>query len=201
MYIIYFIRHLSTFINSRRFSLDSRLFLSTLVFFSRLSTFSLERSTFGFILLKLQRWIIEIYAYEKRFKCHKWQHWIVGSWKWRCEIYIGVAPHLFMNCWIKYTLGWNLGDWFRSGFVLNFQGFLLQRRCIFPKRRSLFYMGKWYYSRKMFVFPRKIAYFLGKATLSTDKLRVTAESGWPRAQLFWNPFCIVKVKSMWAVKC
>ena len=144
--------------------------------------------------------MIQICAYEKRIKCHKWQHWIVGSWKWRCEIYIGVAPHLFMNCWIKYTLGWNLGDWFRSGFVLNFQGFLLQRRCIFSKEKESFlYREVILYSRKMFVFPRNIAYFLGEATLSTDKLRVTAESGWPRAQLFSNQFFIVKVKSMWAV--
>ena len=158
MYIIYFIRHLSTFVNSRLFSLDSRLFsLDSRLF---LSTLSLDRSTFGFILLKLQRWIIEICAYEKRFKCHKWQHWIVGSWKWRCEIYIDAPCTTFgIDCKIEYTLGWPFKDWFQRGFVLNFQ-----RRRVFLYGEVILFTEDVCISKEYCIFSRKSDTFYGQAT-------------------------------------
>ena len=169
MYIIYSIRHLSTFVNSQLFSLDSRLFsldsrlfcLDSRLFLSTLDFFPRHSILVSFFWNYKVEWLRFARMKNGLNKYHKWQYWMGGSWKWRCKIYIGVPPHLSMI--VEYTLGWHFRDWFRSGFVLNFQGFLLQRRCIFPKRRSFFYTGKWYYSRKMFVFPRNMRVFSRKS--------------------------------------
>ena len=138
-------------------------------------------------------------------KCHKWQHWMGGSWKWlnggKLEIYIGVPPHLSMI--VEYTLGWHFRDWFQSEFVLNFQGFLLHRRCIFPKRRRFFLYGEVIlFTEDVCISKEHVRIFSEKRHILRTSYVLLRRVGGPVHSCFYrltNPFCIAKVKSIWAL--
>ena len=114
------------------------------------------------------------------------------------------CPTTFIHdCWIKYTLSWHFRNWFRSGFVLNFQGFLLQRRCIFPKRRSFFLNGEVIrFTEDVCISKEHVRIFSEKRHFLRTSYVLPRKVGGPVHSCFHrltNPFCIVKVKSMWAV--
>ena len=136
-------------------------------------------------------------------KCHKWQHWM-GEVENGVVKFTLVSPTTFVHdCWIKYTLGWHFRNWLRSGFVLNFHGFFLQGRCIFPKRRSFFLYGEVILlTEDVCISKEHVRIFSEKRHFLRTSYVLLRNVGGPVHSCFHrltNPFCIVKVKSMWAV--